>query len=192
MKRVTAHSHLENLHKHLTIYTLKKSIKSFASHKAPGPDKITPIMLKHLPDNILSHIIAIMKASVELAHTPMPWKTGNITYIRKGGNRIWSEASSYRPITLTSFLFKALERMNMWKLETAGQANMHPNQHAFRMGRSCDSAITHAVNYIEHGLENGEKVLGVFLDIKGAFNNIKTNPAIKCLTQQGIPSWIPK
>ena len=45
-------------------------------------------------------------------------------------------------------------------------------QHAFRRGRSCDSALTEVTQRIEKALSQGEKFLGVFLDIEGAFDNV--------------------
>ena len=48
---------------------------------------------------------------------------------------------------------------------------MTPYQHGFIKGTSTDSAIHTVVDKIEGSLANGEFVLGIFLDIKGAFDN---------------------
>ena len=42
---------------------------------------------------------------------------------------------------------------------------LNANQHAFRKGSSCDSALSDMVNDIEKSIHRGEYALGVFLDV---------------------------
>ena len=58
---------------------------------------------------------------------------------------------------------------------------LHMNQHAFRKGSSCDSALSDMVNDIEKSIHRGEYALGVFLDVTGAFINLSIEAA-----QQGM------
>ena len=55
--------------KWLTHDLVGKSIKAFSTGKAPGPDKIVPIMMKHLPKNILKRLSWLMKACLESGYT---------------------------------------------------------------------------------------------------------------------------
>ena len=134
----------------------------------------------------LTVIMNIMRASVQLAYTPNIWRKGEVKFIPKPGKRDPGNPRSYRPITLTSFLFKTLERITLWELESTimKEKPFHRNQHAFRMGFSCDTALAQATETIEKGMKQSGFTLGVFLDIKGAFDNVKADEAIRCLERR--------
>jgi hypothetical protein len=57
------------------------------------------------------------------------------------------------------------------------------------LGKSCDTAVTDVADYIEKGLNRGQYSLCVFLDIKGAFDNLDLKAAMTHLIQRGAPSW---
>jgi hypothetical protein len=68
---------------------------------------------------------------------------------------------------------------------------LEPNQHAYQKGKSTNSAIHKVVQFIEDGLGNGEPVLGVFLDIEGAFDRTPYNSIKDSASIHGVPSpWI--
>ena len=69
---------------------------------------------------------------------------------------------------------------------------MHKRQHAFRIGKSCDSALTETVNFIEKGINQEKYTVGVFLDIKGAFDNVDPEEAIKALEERKLPKYFIK
>ena len=60
---------------------------------------------------------------------------------------------------------------------------MHPRQHAFRVGHSCDLALAEVIDFVEGGLEDGQVTAGIFLDIRGAFDNLDTKAAESDLFQ---------
>ena len=49
---------------------------------------------------------------------------------------------------------------------------IHINQHGFQKSKGTETAISSTVNYIEKHLNQGNEVLGVFLDIQAAFDTI--------------------
>jgi hypothetical protein len=49
---------------------------------------------------------------------------------------------------------------------------LYPNQHAYRVEKSVETALYQFVVRVEKALDQQETSLGVFLDIEGAFNNI--------------------
>jgi hypothetical protein len=58
---------LRKRHLFISKGTVKKAIKEFKNGKAPGPDGITPNIMKHLPGNILNRLVFIMKSTIDLA-----------------------------------------------------------------------------------------------------------------------------
>ena len=78
-------------------------------HKAPGPDGITPRVMKELSEPVASILTIIFKKSYESGEIPDDWKCANITPIYKKGSKY--DASNYRPISLTCISSKLMEHI---------------------------------------------------------------------------------
>jgi hypothetical protein len=88
---------------------------------------------------------------------------------------------------LTSFLFKAQERLTQWHIdEVVGDMN-HPRQHAFRKGHSTANALSETINELEKALLQGEFAVAIFLDIAGAFDCVSTDAIVDAMRRHKIP-----
>ena len=118
------------------------------------------------------------------------WAHSSVVFIPKG-NKKGTKPRDSRPITLSSFVFKTLERLILWKLEaTTLRTNpLHEQQHAFRLGKGTDSAVSAFVDKVEAAYQNGQVAMGVFLDIQGAFNNVSYGSIDTALQSKGFPDW---
>ena len=76
-------------------------------NKSPGPDGLHPRILFEVRNEIAKGLNIIFNYSLQNHQVPQDWRTGNISPIFKKG--IKTEASNYRPISLTSILCKLLE-----------------------------------------------------------------------------------
>ena len=63
---------------------------------------------------------------------------------------------------------------------------MHRNQHGFRPGYSCESALTNVVGQIEHTLLQGEQGIGIFCDLAGAFDSISYKAILQAFEKRGF------
>ena len=89
-------------------------------------------------------------------------------------------------------MFKTLERVVLRHLEATTLAD-HPlneAQHAFRVGRGTDSALSNMVGYIETAFQANQKALAVFLDIQGAFDNVRPSKILEGFDRIGVPRII--
>ena len=77
------------------------------SNKTPGPDKIYHCLLKNCAISLCKPIHYLFDQSLYAGELPTDWKNAKVTPIHKKGAR--SQASNYRPISLTSQVFKVLE-----------------------------------------------------------------------------------
>uniref|UniRef100_A0A2C9KVC7 Reverse transcriptase domain-containing protein n=1 Tax=Biomphalaria glabrata TaxID=6526 RepID=A0A2C9KVC7_BIOGL len=125
---------------------LDGAIAKCKNRKAPGPDKVTPKMVKHLgciaKDNLLG---PIRKLWVE-SRLPRAWRCATIVPLLKKGKDA-TNVESYRPISLTSTIGKIVERMVserlVWSFDSAGI--LEPEQAGFRAGLSpIDQVSFHA------------------------------------------------
>lgn len=64
-----------------------KLLKSLKAHKAPGPDQISPLVLKEVANVIAPMLTAIFKKSCDSGVVSEDWKTANITPVFKKGKR---------------------------------------------------------------------------------------------------------
>jgi hypothetical protein len=151
--------------------------------KAPGTDGITPEMLANLPTCFIVKLGTLFDAAVSAAHTPLEWRHARVVYIPKAGKLSYSQAKSFRPISLQSFVFKTLEKMAYWHIQgtTLKEKPYSPNQHAFRAGYSTESALSWAVNEVEKGVLRKGYTLAVYLDVSAAFDRLDPAAAVAAM-----------
>ena len=167
-------------------------IQSFKPHKAAGPDGIKPIVLQQCGPKLLTRLTNFYQCSVILGYVPPSLCESKVIFIPKPGKDNYSKPKSFRPISLTSTIFKVLERvlLNELELTTLMTNPINPRQHAFRKGSSCDSALSDMVDNIEKSILRGEYAVGLFLDISGAFDNVKLSTAKSAMERALIPPRI--
>ena len=165
---------------------LRNSLQGFDNKKSPGPDGLKPIIFQHLPANVLKFILLIYKSCIALEFTPKVWKATKVVYIPKPGKPAYDQPSSFRPISLSNYLLKGLERLCVWRMDVhLTKFPIHSQQHGFRSDRSTESAISYMTNYIESFVMKGQQCVGLFLDIKSAFDSISPSQIKNQLIKHG-------
>ena len=153
---------------------IDKAVNDFEPDKSPGPDGIKPIMLQKAWPVIKDIIRKILIRSHELQHIPTPWTNYKGIFIPKPAKTDYNNTKSFRTITLSPILLKLHERVVQWHMQyDLGMANkLSTKQYGFRRGTSTETALHKVVNIIEHRIAKKGYVLGTFLDIEGAFDNV--------------------
>jgi hypothetical protein len=130
-------------------------------------DRIFPAFLQEGQEILVPYLVRI-HACLATGYVPTAWRQVKVVFIPKPGR-----PKDYRPISLTSFLLKTIERLVDRYLgdETLVSSPLYPNQHAFQAGKSTETALHQLVVRIEKVLDQRETALGVFLNIEGVFNN---------------------
>jgi len=141
--------------------------------KSPGEDGIFPAPLQKRSTYLLNPIKCIYRASLALGYIPIAWRIARVAFIPKPGKIDYTTAKSFRPISLTSFLLKGLEKLMDRYLRDGPMVTLpiHPRQHAYQAGKSTESALHQLVGRIERALNAKEYTLGVLFDIEEAFDN---------------------
>ena len=95
-------------------------------------------------------------------------------------------------LCLTLFLLKTIERLVDRFLRDAILAlqPLHPNQHAYRAGKSVQMALHQLMVWVEQALDQQEIALGIFLDIEGVFNNTSYDFTCVALDRHGVDHTI--
>ncbi|GBP07842.1 Retrovirus-related Pol polyprotein from type-1 retrotransposable element R1 [Eumeta japonica] len=126
------------------------AIDSFSPFKSPGPDGIMPIMLQKAKEHIIPWLHRMFALCLSLNHVPSNWRKVKVIFIPKAGRRSHEDAKDFRPISLTSFQLKTLERLIDAHLRQRleGTGKLSDSQHAYLRGRSTDTALHEVDSYI--------------------------------------------
>ena len=156
--------------------------------KSSGTDGIFPALLQHEKETIIRPLNRIHKACVTFGCITKKWREVKVEFIPKPGKPNFTEAKSIRPISLTSFLLKTLENLCDRSISD-GPLKRFPlstYQHAYRPGRSCETALHQLVSRIEKSLFYKESNLALFLDIEGAFNKLQFEVVKRAAMEHGL------
>ena len=121
---------------------------------------------------------------------PKCWKTMKVVFIPKMGKADYGQAKSYRPITLSNFILKGMERLTQWFINDHVVKGPLYAQHAYTAGLSCDTAVSEVVDFIEKNTYRNQKVLAVSLDCSGAFDRIQFDSAEEAMSKAKVPANI--
>ena len=179
----------------ISVLSVKVCISAFKSHKAPGPDKLKMLPFKLLGPKALKRLTDLYKASYLLGAMPECFKLIEIIFIPKADKPSYDVPKAHRPISLMNNIMKIPEKLFLWRQEDTNLVlnPLEGEQHGFMKCRSCDSAITVVVSYIEHALIRDWYGVVAFLDFQGAYDALQYTSMIAALweldTDPHIISW---
>ena len=171
---------------------VKEAFDDMNSYNSGGPDGMKSIVFQNLPYNILTRISKLYKACIKLSYTPKNWCEADVIFLAKPDKSRYDLPNSFRPISKFNTILKGLEKLVKWELErtSLSEKPLHKNQHAYSRVYNVDTALAQVVDIAEKGPLRREFTLGVFIDIAGAFNNLKTKNALGAMRNRGFPEHL--
>ena len=118
-----------------------------------------------------------------------PWRENNrVIFLRKPNKKTYTNPSSYRPITISSYVGKLMERIIENRLRDFIESrNILPNsQHSFRKRNSTMSYLAKLITTVQHYKACKCKIAGIFLDLQKAFDSIWHDGMVYRLMELGI------
>ena len=171
-----------------------KLLKSLQPNKAAGPDKISPMILRELRNEICNIIQVIFNKSLDTGKLPSQWLDANISPIYKKGDR--SLPSNYRPISLTCVLCKVMEHIVTSQLVKHFNKHniLYELQHGFREKRSCETQLIMLIHELLQNKQKGKQSDLILLDFSKAFDKVSHEKLLFKLHNYGVRgnilSWI--
>ena len=186
-KSISTESLTHQYREYITLSNLKSAFQGFDNKKSPGPDGLKPILLKHLPNNILKILLVIYKTCIALHYTPIKWKATKVIFIPKNDKDAYDIPKNFRPVSLSNYLLKTLERLLGWHMnEQLKLFPIHQHQHGFCSDKSTESAISNVINYIENHTQTPKQhCVAISLDIQAAFDSIDPKAIRDSLLKHG-------
>jgi hypothetical protein len=155
-------------------------------------DGIFPALLQEEREILIPYLIRIFRACLATGYVPPMCRQVKVVFIPKPGRNSYCGPKDFRPISLTSFLLKTLQRLvdRYLRDEVLAFKPLHPNQHAYQAGKSVETALHQLVVRVEKALDQQEVALGIFLDIEGAFSNTSYDSMCAVLVRHGVEHTI--
>ncbi|GFU79073.1 probable RNA-directed DNA polymerase from transposon BS [Trichonephila clavipes] len=153
-------------------------------------DGIKNIALKALPLNAITNITKIINSCLQLNYFPQEWKHALITVIPKPGkDKRFPE--NYR---LISSLGKIFEKILLNKINSHCEENSKilVFQHGFGQQTSTQHQLLRVTNHITNGYNNRTYTVGLFLDVKKAFDRMWHDGLIYKMIIFNFPTYLIK
>lgn len=185
----TSESHYENgtfdIEPLFLVSEVESAIESLKNDKSGGSDGVEGELLKLGGSELASWIQLLFNEILLTGLIPEQWKTSFIVLIHKKGDK--TDIQNYRPISLTSTVYKTFSKCLSTRLKPILEFNQPPEQAAFRKGYSTVDHL-HTINQvIEKSCEYGITLYLAFIDYTKAFDTIEHNSIWTELKNQGVP-----
>ena len=121
-----------------------EELKSLQRDKACGPDNLPSQLLQVAADFISLPLSRLFQLSLSSGALPRDWVTANVVPVHKKGDK--HLPSNYCPISLTSIVVKAMERIIHRQLALESKHLISDSQHGFRRKRSTVTLLLSTIN----------------------------------------------
>ena len=165
-----------------TILNILREMKGSGGVELPICAKV----LKLLDVSVASPLCHIVNTCFAEGYFPDVLKSSTITPVYKSGDK--DAAGNYRPISVLSPLSKIIESCASEKIISFITAHniLGSNQFGFRKKHSTEHALMNFIDFVADEKEKGNFVLGIYVDIKKAFDSVNFQILFKKLQKYGI------
>ena len=169
----------------INIHEINSVISSLPS-SAAGYDEIPASIMKQLGNYYAESLTHLINQSISQGLFPEEMKLAKILPIYKSDDE--QLVNNYRPISILPFFSKIFEKIiSKYIIEFMDENKLfYGNQFGFRKQHSTCHAIITLVEKVSKALDTGKIVVGVFLDLKKAFDTVDHTILLRKLQSYGI------
>ena len=174
--------------------TINEAIYFFKNYSVSGKSfdnlEFHPSMFKHFGPCALQKIVDLFNCCLDSG--TWVWDTADVIFLKKGGQRDFSKAGSYRPISITSYIGKVFEQIIATRLEKYLIDIGHHDefQEGFTKKRNTARYLNRLDTDIRHSLEKKYTVICLFIDFEKAFDSVWKKGLMRKLYDAGVVGGI--
>ena len=163
-----------------------KLLSNLKAHKAPGPDGLSPRVLKEMATTIGPILTVIYQRSYDTGVVPEDWRSANVVPVYKKGNR--TKPSNYRPISLTCIVCKVMEHIITSNIMAHAERHqiLYDLQHGFRSKLSCETQLVEFATDISNNMQNRAQTDVLVMDFSKAFDRVGHERLLTKLRRYGL------
>ena len=165
---------------------ISELIKTLKNSKSLGPNSISTNILKEIHEAISIPLSTLINKSFTTGAFPNMCKIAKVIPIFKSETCLL--CNNYRPISLLSNIGKIIEKLIHLRLNLFLETHncYYPFQFGFRLNFSTSNALMSIIENIQTQLDYGKYSVGVFVDLKKAFDTVDHNIILKKLDYYGV------
>lgn len=170
----------------VTEYELQTIVNSLKNKKSCGFDKFNVVLIKEVSKNIVPILTYIINLSLATGTFPDKLKTSIVVPIPKKEKS--TNITNLRPISLLSVFSKIIEKCVKVRLLNYINklAIISTKQFGFTKGKSTEDALLNVSDSILTNLNLNNKVTGLYLDFKKAFDFVHHEILLEKLSALGV------
>ena len=156
------------------------------NNSAPGYDDMPASVMKKCVYDYITPLTYLINSSIKQGIFPSELKIAKVFPIFKAGDE--QLITNYRPISVLNFFSKIFEKVVANYIVDFLESNniLYEHQYGFRKGHSTNHAVITLVERVAKALDTGKIVVGVYLDIRKAFDAIDHPILLRKLYSLGI------
>ena len=164
------------------VHSLILNLKS----NSPGWDSVSATIIKSAERTILKPLTHVLNLSVTTGTFPSEMKIARVIPLLKTGDPM--VLTNYRPVSVLPVFSKVLERLMYNRLISFVNKHklLYSYQFGFRERYSTSLAMINLVDRISQALDDGDYVLGLYLDFTKAFDTVNHQILLQKLEHYGI------
>ena len=170
----------------ITAHEIKLEILKSNPRKSPGDDNIGAKIIQICPDVFAENFAKIYNNSITRGDYPDQMKIAKVIALFKKGEKFLPK--NYRPISLLWMFNKIFEKLLCKQLVSSIERNkiLYKYQFGFRKLYSTTMALIEFSDNIHRLLDDGNYVIGIFIDFTKAFDTVDHEILLHKLHRYGI------